>query len=286
MQRVLRKRVFRNLKKHFVRYLMLGLMIAMGIFLVVTIVGSGETLTRGTMNLAENTNLEDGEFEVFVPLTDGEIEHIRDMGNDIEEQFYFDYVMEDEEKGTVRLFKVREKINKIHYISGSEPADKSEVVIEKRYAEEHDLNVGDDFEIADVTYRISGIGVVSDYDGPFKEISDTSCNSKSFGIVYLTEEAYKEFKDSGKAQKSEDYHYVYKLGGGCTDADLKEYLKNLKIDASLVDDELFQEYWERTGGVADELEDAVKELRDATDEVRDALEELAENNDDINDATA
>ena len=69
MQRVLRKRVFRNLRKHFVRYFMLGIMIAMGIFLVVTIVGSGETLSRGTVDLAEETNLEDGEFEVFLPLS-------------------------------------------------------------------------------------------------------------------------------------------------------------------------------------------------------------------------
>ena len=55
MQKVLRKRVFRSLKKHLVRYMMLGLIIAMGIFLVVTIVGSGETLSRGTVGLAEET---------------------------------------------------------------------------------------------------------------------------------------------------------------------------------------------------------------------------------------
>ncbi len=285
MQRVLRKRVFRNLRKHFVRYFMLGIMIAMGIFLVVTIVGSGETLSRGTIDMAEETNLEDGEFEVFVPLNDSEIDHIRDMGIDIEEQFYYDYQMEDEDKGIVRIFKIRNEINKIHYISGKEPEDKNEIVIEKRYAEEHDLDVGDSFEIAGVNYTISGIGVVSDYDGPFKEISDTSCNSKTFGMTFFTEEAYEDFKASGKVQKSEDYSYAYKLGGGKEDVDLKNYLKDLKIDASQVDDELFQEYWDRTGGVEEELRDAVKELRDATEDVRDALDELTENHDDINDAT-
>ncbi len=286
MQRVLRKRVFRNLRKHFVRYFMLGIMITMSIFLVVTIVGSGETLSRGTVDMAEKTNLEDGEFKVFVPLNDSEIDHIKDMGLDIEEQFYYDYQLEDEARGTVRIFKVRDKINKIHYITGDEPKDKYDIVMEKRYAEEHDLEVGDDFEIAGVNYNISGIGVVSDYDGPFKEISDTSCNSKTFGPVFITEEAYEDFKNSGKIQKSEEYSYAYKLGGGKEDADLKNYLKDLKIDATQVDDELFQEYWDRTGGVEEELRDAVKELRDATEDVRDALDELTENHDDINDATA
>lgn len=63
-------------------------------------------------------------------------------------------------------------------------------------------------------------------------------------------------------------------------------MKDIKIDSSEVDDELFQEYWDRTGGVPDDLRDAVKELRDATEDVRDGLDELSDNNDDINDATA
>ena len=285
MQKVLRKRVLRDLKKNFLRYFALGLMIAMGIFLVVTIVGSAETLTKGTEDIAEETNLEDGEFDVFVPLSAKDKDEIADMGIDIEEHFFYDYVLEDGDKSTVRMFKIRERIDKVHYIFGQEPSDKYDIVIEKRYAEEHGLEVGDSFNIAGTTYKVSGIGVVSDYDGPQKELSDTSCNSLTFGPVFLTDEAYEEFEKSGKAQKSEDYLYAYKLGGDKTDADLKKYLKDLKIDSSQVDDELFQEYWDRTGGIEEELRDAVKELRDATDDVRDGLEELAENNEDINDAT-
>ena len=49
-----------------------------------------------------------------------------------------------------------------------------------------------------------------------------------------------------------------------TDKDLKKYLKDIKIEASQVDDELFQEYWDRTAGIKDELTDAVDKLKDAT----------------------
>ena len=126
MQRVLRKRVLRDLGHNFFRYFALGL----GIFLVVTIVGNGETLSRGTVDMAEETNLEDGEFEVFVPLSSKDKEGIADMGIEIEEQFYFDYLMPDEEYGTVRLFKVRKNINKIHYIEGNAPTDGTELVVE------------------------------------------------------------------------------------------------------------------------------------------------------------
>ena len=158
MQSVLRKRVIRDLKQNLFRYLALGFMIAMGIFLVVTIVGSGETLTRGTEEIADKTNLEDGEFEVFVPLSEKNKNEIRDMGIEIEEQFYYDYLCDDADQSTVRIFKVREKINKIHFIEGETPEQANEIVMEKRFAEEHDLKVGDTFVIAEKEYKITGIG--------------------------------------------------------------------------------------------------------------------------------
>lgn len=285
MHKVLRKRVIRDLKKNFLRYLALGLMIAMGIFLVVTIVGSGETLTKGTEDMAVETNLEDGQFEVFVPLSKSSLKKIDDMGISLEEHFFFDLQLEDSSKGSVRLFKIRDKIDRVHYVEGGAPQNDKEIVLEKRYAEDHDISTGDSFEMAGVSYKVSGIGVTSDYDAPLKEISDTACNSKMFGPVFITDAAYEAFKDSGKAQKSESYIYAYKLGNGKTDKDLKDYLKDLKIDPSDVKDPLFEEYWDRTGGVEDKLRDAVKELKDATDDVRDGLDELTENNKDINDGT-
>ena len=93
MQRVLRKRVIRDLKTNFFRYLALGLMIAMGIFLVVTIVGSGETVTRGTEDMAEETNLEDGEFEVFVPLSDKDKDEIKALGVELEDHFFYQHII-------------------------------------------------------------------------------------------------------------------------------------------------------------------------------------------------
>lgn len=284
MQRVLRKRVLRDLKANFLRYLALGLMVVMGMFIVVSIVGSAETLTNGTKKLSEETNLEDGEFSVFVPLTKAEIEEIKKMDIALEEQFYLDYIRDDEDKSTVRIFKVRKNINQIKYIEGNAPSAEGEIVVEKRYSEEHSIKVGDSFDIAGVNYKVSGIGCVSDYDGPYKNISDTSCNSKYFGLVFMTENDYEAFRKSGKSQKSEEFAYAYKLGSA-TDKELKDYLKKIKISADQIDDEFFKEYWDRTGGVTEDLKQAVVDLRDATGEVKDALNELSENNEDLNGAT-
>nr|MCR5720688.1 ABC transporter permease [Lachnospiraceae bacterium] len=229
MQRVLGKRVIRDLKQNLFRYLALGLMITMGIFLVVSIVGDAETMTSGTLALASETRLEDGEFKVFMPLSDADTEEISELGFETEELFYFDHQMDDEDKSTLRIFKIRKNINRVHYISGAEPVDDNEAVLEKRYAEEHGLTVGDSIEIAGKTYRISGIGVVSDYDGPQKEYSDTSCNSRTFGLVFMTDAAYEAYKTSGKAQKAEEYLYAYRSTESKPDKELKDFLKDLKI---------------------------------------------------------
>ncbi|MCR5623861.1 MAG: ABC transporter permease [Lachnospiraceae bacterium] len=285
MQRVLRKRVLRDLKSNFFRYLALGLMIIMAMILVVTIVGSAENLTKGTEDMAEKTNLEDGEFTVFVPLTDEELDEIRAMDIDIQEQFYFDNILDNKDKSTMRIFKIREEINKMQYTSGEAPKHSGEVALEKRFAEVHKLNVGDTIKIAKNEYKITGIGCVSDYDGPYKEISDTSVNSKYFGITFMLDEDYEAFKNAGKVQKSEEYSYAYKLKGNATDEKLKAYLKDIEISAGQVDDKFFKEYWKRTGGVADDLENAVDDFKEATTDIDDALDELGDNNKDITGAT-
>ena len=230
MQKVLRKRVLRDLRANFFRYFALGLMIAMGIFLVVTIVGSAETLIKGTEDIAEETNLEDGEFEVFVPLTAKDKEGISDMGIDIEEHFYYDYKKDDE--STVRIFKVRKSIDKIYFIEGKEPKDKNEIVIEKRYAEEHGLGTGDSFDLAGKTYKVSGIGVVSDYDGPFKEISDTSCNSVTFGLAFITDEAYQ------KAMADDPYDRIQKVNSKTEQNSINTYFVDAMVQEIMED---FQE---------------------------------------------
>ncbi|MCR5583933.1 MAG: ABC transporter permease [Lachnospiraceae bacterium] len=224
MHKVLRKRVFRSLKKHALRYFMLGLMIVMGIFLVVSIVASAETLTKGTEDMAAETVLEDGEFETLNALNDDEIKKLEDMGVMIRPQFYFDHVLDKEEDGTLRIMKVRTDINKIRYVSGRAPESDDEAVLEKRYAEVHDLSVGDSIVIGDVTYRISGLGVVSDYDAPLKDMSDTAVNSEIFGLIFMTDKAYEDYKASGIAQKAEVNLYAYKTDGN---PDIKKFKKEI-----------------------------------------------------------
>ena len=66
---VLNKRILRNIKKNFFRWFALFLLVVLGIYMVLSLITAAETVTYGVNTYADEQNLEDGEFTVFVPLT-------------------------------------------------------------------------------------------------------------------------------------------------------------------------------------------------------------------------
>lgn len=252
MKRVLFKRSLRDLKKNWARYTALGLLIVFSIYLVLSLVGAANVTINQTAEYDEELNCEDGEFSVFVPLTDSELNRITKKGVDVEEMFFLDYRMED---GSVcRIFKNRKDINKITLKEGRIADKDSEIVMERRYAELNDINIGDtvalgnfdDFQVS--YYTVVGIGTVSDYNSPLKSLSDASVDSKSFGLGFITDSAYEKLKVSKTAMKSEEYYYSYKLNDAMTHDELKDLLKENSFSASSVDDAYFREYYERISG--------------------------------------
>ena len=158
MNKVLNKRILRDLKSNFLRYLALFLLIVLGMYIVIAIVGAANTIITGTELKAEENKVEDGQFGVFIPLTAGQEEEIRDKGVTLERMFSVDLTQEDE--STLRVFMNREEINLVYVDEGRLAEAKDEVVLEKRYAAEHSLAVGDMVELAGKTYTITGVGCV------------------------------------------------------------------------------------------------------------------------------
>lgn len=134
MQKVLRKRILRDFRENSVRYLALSSMILLCMYIIISLIGTAETIITGSDKAAERNHLEDGQFTLFVPLTEVEKEELRELGITLEEQFYLDYEVEDE--STIRVFQNREKINLIEVVEGRSAEAELEVVLERRYAEE------------------------------------------------------------------------------------------------------------------------------------------------------
>lgn len=108
MQRILSKRVLRDIRENLLRYLALFFLVAMVMYMVVAIVGAAETIMQGTEESAAAHHREDGQFGVFVPLTDSEITQITDKGVTVQQDFSLDF---HQGQATLRIYQAREKID-------------------------------------------------------------------------------------------------------------------------------------------------------------------------------
>lgn len=279
MQKILRRRILRDLKNNFFRYLALGLMIILGMYMMVSMIGAADTVIQGVNANAKKNHLEDGEFRVFVPLTGKQKDNLKDKGITLEKMFYLDY--QEKDNSTIRVFKNRKRIDRIAIDQGRTAKKLNEVVIEKRYSEEHHLSVGDSIKIDGNQLKIVGIGSVPDYDSMLKDMSDTTVDSKYFGLAFVTNQMYEELKKSGEYSKSEEYGYAFRLNGNMTHNQLKNYLSGMKANEKDIKDSYFQEFWKRTAGKTDEIKDGINKLADGSEKMKAALNTLKSSNPDL-----
>jgi len=272
MQKILGKRILRDLKENLFRYLALGLMIVLGMYMVISLVGAADTIIYGTAESAENQKVEDGQFSLFVPLSKEEKSALTKDGVTLEEHFYLDYPMAD--ASVLRVFSEREKIDLPKADEGRLPKKSGEIFLEKRYCQEHSITTGDEISVGGRQFLVCGIGSSPDYDTPLRNLSDSAVDSGLFGVGFLTREDYSRLEEEKESIRSEEYVYAYLLNGKLTQEELKKKLKKFYIGAEDINDSYFQEYWERTGGRVSDFREALDDLGDGIDKLKEGLDEL------------
>ncbi|SEH71978.1 putative ABC transport system permease protein [Ruminococcus flavefaciens] len=280
MDKILRKRLLRDLRANFGRYLALFLLITMGIYLVVSIVGASEMIIQGTDDRKSVNMVEDGRFTVFLPLIDEDISDLTADGTQIEPMFSLDLKTED--NAVLRMFRTRENIDLIQLDEGRLASEKGEAVIEKGYASAHELHVGDTVKAGGTDFTITGIGSVPDYDMCIAHFSDTAVERSSFGLLFITAEQYDELKNRGDLN-AEEYTYAYRLGN-TTSNELKDKIRGIKISYEQVEDKYFRETIDEILDERNEIEDGVKELNDGSDKLSEGLAELSGHSSDMREA--
>ena len=266
MQKVLRKRIWRDFKSNLPRYLALSLLIILAMYLVVSLVGAAETIIRGSENADSRQCVEDGDFSLFVPMKDEEMEDLEADGVTIEPQFYMDY--EIDEDHTIRIFANRDEVNRIDLVKGTLAEKGNELVVERQFAEKNDISAGDVITFGGREFTVTGIGTTPDYDNVLKSLGDTGCDCLHFGTGFVAADVYDTLRAEEKSIKSEEYYYAYRLNGAMTDDELKDRLEELEFTSGDVEDPFFQEYWDRTMGKKDDLTNGIQELLDGAKELK------------------
>lgn len=108
---------------------------------------SGFLVASGSMVAAyeqgfEKYNIEDGNFSLAYEADDKLIATLEEEGVNIYENFYSDEEV-DSGESTLRVYKNREEVNKICVMQGELPKTEKEIAIDRMYADNNDLEIGD-----------------------------------------------------------------------------------------------------------------------------------------------
>ena len=271
MNRILRKRFPRQIKADFFRLGSLFLMIALCMYIVIAIVDAAEMVIGGTEKNQIETALEDGQFTVFNALTDDQLMEIEEAGVTIEPHLSFDLTLDD--GSVIRIFKNRKLIDRVVLDTGRKAAADNEIVLEKRYCEEHDINVGDTLNIGGEDITVTGIGSSVDYDAVLRKLSDTAVDSTVFGTGFVSAGGYDHLQEIGRAG-TEELTYAFLLNDAMNSDDLKQMIRDFDFDYKSVDNPYYKEMLDDTYGKKDEITDGINDLVDGAKELRDGAEEL------------
>lgn len=201
MRNPLIKRLPRELKEELGKYIVLF------VFLV-AIIGfiSGFFVASNSLKTAydegfEKYNVEDGNFELYYEADAALIETLEKEGVTIYENFYIERETEDIDS-TLRIFINREEVNKVCLMEGAMPQGENEIAIDRMYADNNGIVVGDTLSVDGKELKVSGLVALSDYSSLFASPSDMMFDAFKFGVSVMTQEGFESLGESG-------FHYSY-----------------------------------------------------------------------------
>lgn len=170
---------------------------------------SGWSVAGGSMATAydesfEKYNIEDGNFELYAKADDELIKAVEDSDRfdaKIYENFYVEFPTKEVDS-TLRIFKKRTDINLECLMDGEFPSSDNEIAIDRMYADNNSLNIGDKLTLHGKEYRICGLVALSDYSALFSSPSDMMFDSIKFGVAIVTADTFGTYPE-------DKLHYVY-----------------------------------------------------------------------------
>ena len=191
----LSKKMLRDIKINKTQFIAIFLMAFLGIFAYCGIYGEYYGLVQTSDAYYADTNQADG-WIYNTDFSDSAVDMVSEFSTQTDRQGIIQSTAEMENKPDIKLHFVENgTISKFHVSEGEEfnPSDDSGVWLDKRFADERDLNVGDNitFEFDDltITKEIKGLGYSPEY------IYESSPNSltpdfSQIGFAYLSHKAY------------------------------------------------------------------------------------------------
>ena len=188
MKNPLNKRLPREFRKDFGKYLVIFLLLVITIGFV-----SGFLVADGSMIKAYNEgidkyNTENGHFRTSEKMNDAQIQSIEENGIRIYDNFYLEQDLTN--GSTMRIFANREQVNLACLMEGEFPKAANEIAIDRMYADNNKISIGDTLKSDTQNWKVTGLIALPDYSCLFQNNNDSMFDSVKFGIGVVTSEAF------------------------------------------------------------------------------------------------
>ena len=223
MKNPLRRRLLRDLRSDFGKYLVIfGLLVCM-IGLVSGYLVADESMIAAYNESFQKYHIEDGNFESEKKLSRSQKEKISRFGINVYDLFYvenpvtsytqvsdsqkkkaslFGEAVSAPDEDTMRVFANRDQADLVCVMDGRLAENKGEIAVDRMYATNNGLKIGDTITFCDTQLMITGLVSLSDYSALFSNNNDAMFDALEFGVGVVSAETFEGFP-------SDQTHYVY-----------------------------------------------------------------------------
>ena len=212
------KRLPRELVHNIGKYLGIFLLMAVSIALTSGFLLAAHSISVIIDDMPETYVIEDGRFTTAFEATDEQLDAVRDAASDsgdieLYKNYSFDASFEKTQGDnarncTVRTFEHRTQVDFAAYAQGGEPQAADEIAIDRVFATNNDVSMGDTVALNGVEFHVVGIMTLADNQALFQSNSDFTVNTLSFGVAEVSSEGFKALENTGFLPS---YTYSYRF---------------------------------------------------------------------------
>ena len=193
----LARRLPRELRHNIGKYLGIFLLMCGSIALTSGFLLAAHSIGCLIDNMRDEYAIEDGRVTTSFEATDDQIHAAENAAEGVGgvtfyKNFSIDAIFkkstgDDGTKRTLRTYTHRTNVDIASYCEGSEPQADDEVAIDRVFATNNDLTVGDTVELSGRAYTICGIMTQPDSQALFLNNSDFTVNTITYGVAEVTD---------------------------------------------------------------------------------------------------
>ena len=191
MKNPLNRRLPREIREDFGKYIVIFLLLVLSIGLISGFLVADGSMIKAYNGTFEKYNVENGHFITEKKMNNAQKKAVQENDITVYDQFYTEKQTDFGSK--LRIYENRKTVNTVCLMQGSFPQKDNEIAIDRMFADNNELKVGDTFGMDGKEWVISGLVALPDYSCLFENNSDSMFDAVLFGVAVVTEETFDTF---------------------------------------------------------------------------------------------